>query len=61
MAIDHVLKLYSKTIQSSFLHYGFWDDPNLVYLVTASEKLSLKPRRWKFPIAGSFPYLGFFT
>ena len=32
MAIDHVLKLYSKTIQSSFLHYGFWDDPSLVDL-----------------------------
>ena len=32
MAIDHVLKLYSKTIQSSFLHYGFWDDPSLVNL-----------------------------
>tara|TARA_Y100001968_G_scaffold333763_1_gene399256 strand:- start:698 stop:1519 length:822 start_codon:yes stop_codon:yes gene_type:complete len=28
MPIDHVLKLYSETIQSSFLHYGFWDDPN---------------------------------
>ena len=32
MAIDHVLKLYSKTIQSSFLHYGFWDNPSLVNL-----------------------------
>ena len=32
MAIDHVLKLYSKTIESSFLHYGFWDDPSLVDL-----------------------------
>ena len=32
MAIDHVLKLYSKTIQSSFLHYGFWDNPSSVDL-----------------------------
>ena len=23
MAIDHVLKLYSETIQSPYLHYGF--------------------------------------
>ena len=38
MAIDHVLKLYSKTIQSSFLHYGFWDDPSLVNL----ESMTLK-------------------
>ena len=32
MAVDHVLKLYSKTIRSSFLHYGFWDNPSLVDL-----------------------------
>ncbi|MDP6169028.1 MAG: methyltransferase domain-containing protein [Candidatus Marinimicrobia bacterium] len=28
MAIDHVLKLYSETIRSSYLHYGFWDEPS---------------------------------
>ena len=27
MSIDHVLKLYSETIRSPYLHYGFWDDP----------------------------------
>ena len=32
MPTDNVLKLYSKTIQSSFLHYGFWDDPEKVDL-----------------------------
>ena len=32
MAIDHVLKLYSETIQSSYLHYGFWDDPSVMQL-----------------------------
>ena len=36
MSTDHVLKLYSKTIQSSFLHYGFWDDPESVDLSTLS-------------------------
>ena len=30
MAIDHVLKLYSETIQSPYLHYGFWDNPGSV-------------------------------
>ena len=30
MAVDHVLKLYSQTIQSSFLHYGFWDNPDIL-------------------------------
>ena len=34
MSIDHVLKLYSKTIQSSYLHYGFWDDPNSIKIET---------------------------
>ena len=36
MSTDHVLKLYSKTIQSSFLHYGFWDDPEKVELSSLS-------------------------
>lgn len=30
MAIDHVLKLYSETIQSPYLHYGFWDNPESI-------------------------------
>ena len=30
MPIDHVLKLYSETIRSDYLHYGFWDEPNSV-------------------------------
>lgn len=30
MSIDNVLKLYSETIRSSFLHYGFWDNPEKV-------------------------------
>ena len=36
MPTDHVLKLYSKTIQSSFLHYGFWDNPENVDLPSLS-------------------------
>ena len=32
MPIDNVLKLYSETIRSSFLHYGFWDDPTSIDL-----------------------------
>ena len=30
MAIDHVLKLYAETIRSSYLHYGYWDNPEKV-------------------------------
>ena len=30
MAIDHILKLYAETIRSPYLHYGFWDEPEIV-------------------------------
>ena len=30
MSIDHVLKLYSETLRSSYLHYGFWDKPDTI-------------------------------
>ena len=30
MPIDHGLKLYSETIRSDYLHYGFWGEPNSV-------------------------------
>ncbi len=37
MPIDHVLKLYSESIRSPYLHYGFWDNPESVN----AENLSL--------------------
>ena len=30
MSIDHVLKLYSETIRSPYLHYGCWDNPSKI-------------------------------
>ena len=30
MPIDHVLKLYSESVRSPYLHYGFWDNPETV-------------------------------
>ena len=30
MPIDHVLKLYSESFRSPYLHYGFWDEPDKV-------------------------------
>ena len=35
------------------------DSPSM-YVVTACEPYALKPRLWKFPLLGSFPYKGFF-
>ncbi len=36
------------------------DDP-LMWVVTACDPYGFRPRRWKFPIIGSFPYKGFFS
>jgi len=30
MPIDHVLRLYSESVRSPYLHYGFWDNPESV-------------------------------
>ncbi len=30
MPIDNVLKLYSESVRSPYLHYGFWDNPESV-------------------------------
>ena len=30
MPIDHVLKLYSESFRSPYLHYGFWDEPEKI-------------------------------
>jgi predicted aminopeptidase len=61
--LSHILE-YSKNIglnvTNQYQTYVAWDDPNLTYLLTASEKLSLTPKKWSFPVAGEFPYLGFF-
>lgn len=32
----------------------------LVWFVTASKPLAFEPKVWRFPVAGSFPYLGWF-
>lgn len=37
------------------------DRPAAVYVVSACEELEFKPKAWKFPIVGSFPYLGWFS
>ncbi|NOZ74524.1 MAG: class I SAM-dependent methyltransferase [FCB group bacterium] len=38
MAVDHVLKWYARTIQSPYLHYGYWDDPETIDPKTFSLK-----------------------
>ena len=36
------------------------DGPCVVWAVSAADPLELKEKKWKFPIVGEIPYLGFF-
>lgn len=51
---------FGLTPTKSYETYVALDRPRVVYVTTASEKLAFKPRRWRFPIVGSVPYLGWF-
>lgn len=45
---------------SNYVDYVALDRPSVVWVVSASERLKLKPREWSFPIVGSFTYVGWF-
>jgi predicted aminopeptidase len=45
---------------SSFTTFTPIEGPAALYVVTAAQKLELKPHTWTFPLVGSFPYKGFF-
>ena len=45
---------------SSYERFVALDRPSVVWVVTAAPRLSLEPKRWWFPIAGTVPYLGWF-
>ena len=40
--------------------YSKVDGPYVSYIVSACRKTRFEGKVWKFPLAGSFPYLGFF-
>jgi predicted aminopeptidase len=44
----------------SYERYADVHRPAAAWIVQASPPLSLEPRRWRFPVVGSVPYLGFF-
>lgn len=56
---------YAKSInlkvKNSFTKYTKLKKKNLVWVITACPKNSLKPKTWWFPIVGSVPYKGFFS
>jgi len=45
---------------SNYRDYVKLDRPAAVWVVSACEPLRFKSKEWKFPIVGSFPYLGWF-
>lgn len=44
----------------SYDSYVQLDNPCLLWAVSAADPLELKEKKWKFPIVGEVPYLGFF-
>jgi predicted aminopeptidase len=51
---------FGLTPTSSYQSYVALDRPRVVYVTSASDPLAFKGRRWRFPIVGSVPYLGWF-
>lgn len=52
---------YGMTPTSSYETYVALDRSRVVWVTSASEPLSFRGRRWRFPIVGSVPYLGWFS
>lgn len=46
---------------SSYVDYVALDRPAVVWVVSASPRLALEPKRWNFPIMGGFTYIGWFS
>jgi predicted aminopeptidase len=44
----------------NYQEYVRLERPAVVYVVTACAPLRFQPKTWSFPIAGQFPYLGWF-
>jgi predicted aminopeptidase len=44
----------------NYTSYVKLNRPASVWVVSACEKLAFKSKEWKFPIVGTFPYLGWF-
>lgn len=45
----------------NYQHFVALDRPAVAYVVSAAPPLGLQAHTWDFPVAGSFPYLGWFS
>lgn len=48
-------------VTSNYETFVQLDAPCVVWAVSASDPLELKERKWKFPVVGEVPYLGFYS
>ncbi len=48
------------TPTQNYQRYVDWDKPRVTWLITACQPLQFAVRTWRFPIIGTFPYLGWF-
>lgn len=51
---------FGLTPTSSYETYVALDRSRVVYVTSASDPLAFKGRKWRFPIVGTVPYLGWF-
>lgn len=47
-------------VTGNYEHYVVVEGEAVIWVVTASPALSLDPKTWSFPVAGSFNYLGWY-
>lgn len=59
-AILAFAKQHGLDSQGNYRKYVDLPRDQVVWFVTASKPLAFEPKVWSFPIAGSFPYLGWF-
>jgi len=60
-AIKRYGQLNGLTPTGNYSRYADLHRPAAVWVVQGCKALAFEPRRWKFPIVGTVPYLGFFN
>jgi predicted aminopeptidase len=61
--VDHILAFAAARGlegKGNYRRYVELDRPAVVWFMTASAPLAFEAETWSFPIAGNFPYLGWF-
>lgn len=59
-AKDFAVKELGLKATKNYEQYVQLDGPCVIWAVSAAHPLELKEKKWKFPVVGEIPYLGFF-